>query len=56
MKQNKKMQENQLNPNEQTNSENPQDLLNASLIFARAYDLLVFSNGPVNKYSSFIGC
>jgi len=41
MKQNKKMQENQLNPNEQTNSENPQDLLNASLIFARALSLIL---------------
>jgi hypothetical protein len=35
------MQENQLNLNEQTNSENPQDLLNASLIFARALSLIL---------------
>ena len=35
------MQENQLNLNEQTNSENAQDLLNASLIFARALSLIL---------------
>jgi len=35
------MQENHLNPNEEGYQDNPQDLLNASLLFARALGLIL---------------
>ena len=35
------MQENHLNPNEESYQDNPQDLLNASLLFARALGLIL---------------
>ena len=35
------MQENHLNPNEENFQDNPQDLLNASLLFARALGLIL---------------
>lgn len=35
------MQENQVNQNEETNLDTPQDLLNASLLFARALGLIL---------------
>lgn len=35
------MQENHLNPNEENYQDNPQDLLNASLLFARALGLIL---------------
>ena len=38
------MQENLSQTNEQNQSENPQDLLNASLIFARALSLILEDN------------
>lgn len=35
------MQENHVNPNEENSQDNPQDLLNASLLFARALGLIL---------------